>query len=71
MRVFVQDSAYADLERICRWTAQDSPQAASKVVQKIGQNIERLGFFPRIGQAGSARETFEWVVPRLPYVIVY
>ncbi len=71
MRVFVRDSAYADLERIYRWIAQDNPRAAKRVVDTLGHNIERLGLFPRIGHPGAVRGTLEWVVPRLPYIVVY
>jgi plasmid stabilization system protein ParE len=71
LKVFVQDSAYADLERIYRWIAHENPRAADRVVQTIGENMERLGVFPRIGHAGSTLGTLEWVIPRLPYIVVY
>jgi plasmid stabilization system protein ParE len=59
MRVFVRDSAYADLERIYRWIAQNSPTAAKTVAQTIAENTERLGSFPRMGHAGAVRGTVE------------
>jgi len=71
MKVFVRDSAYADLEQIHAWIAADKPHAARSVIQRIGASIERLGQFPHLGHAGTVAGTLEWIVPHLPYIIVY
>ena len=34
-------------------------------------SIELLISFPFIGHVGHDPDTFEWVVPRLPYIVVY
>jgi toxin ParE1/3/4 len=32
---------------------------------------DRLGEFPQLGRVGSVPGTYEWTVPRLPYIIVH
>jgi toxin ParE1/3/4 len=71
MRVFIGESAYADLERIFRWIEIDSASAAQSVIDRIGTSMERLSAFPRLGRLGSVGGTLELVVPRLPYIVVY
>jgi len=48
-----------------------SPTAANQVVARIRLASARLTEFPRMGRAGRAAGTHEWVVRGLPYVIVY
>jgi len=71
MKAIIRDAAFADLERISAWIANDRPVAAARVVEQILENIERLARFPMMGHAGRVEGTFEWVVPGLPYIIVY
>lgn len=71
MHLVFDDQAIADLEGIYRWTAQDSLAAAKTVVERLFSSIELLVSFPRMGHAGHVSGTFEWVVPRLPYIVVY
>lgn len=33
--------------------------------------VQRRLDTPRVGHAGHVPGTFEWVVPRLPYIVVY
>src|SRR3954466_5982314 len=55
MKVIIRESAYADLERIYAWIAQDSPRNAISVVRRIDDAIEdKLAYFPF---DGSARES--------------
>ncbi|MGE5158452.1 MAG: type II toxin-antitoxin system RelE/ParE family toxin [Gemmatimonas sp.] len=50
----------------------DSPATAKVVTDRLFNSIELLISFPRIGHVGRREpETFEWVVPRLPYIVVY
>lgn len=53
------------------YIADRNPVAATQVVARIRQAAERLTEFPRIGRAGRAAGTYEWVVRGLPYIIVY
>jgi toxin ParE1/3/4 len=41
------------------------------VIARILESAERLERFPYMGHAGIVPGTFEWVVPGLPYIIVY
>ena len=71
MEVVFDDEAIADLENICSWIATDSPSAAKKLVQRPFSSAELLISVPFMGHAGREPDTFEWVVPRLPYVVIY
>jgi toxin ParE1/3/4 len=71
MRVIVREAAYDDLDRIFAWIAKDRPRSADAVIERILECADRLGRFPRMGHVGSAPGTFEWVVPGLPYILVY
>jgi toxin ParE1/3/4 len=71
MRVIIRETVYNDLDRIHAWIARDRPRSADAVVERILESAERLGRFPYIGHPGRAAGTYEWIVPRLPYIIVY
>ena len=71
MKLVFDDQAIADLENIFNWISQDSPATARTVTDRLFSSIELLISFPLIGHAGRDPETFEWVVPRLSYVVVY
>lgn len=42
-----------------------------RAIARVRDAAEQLGDHPRIGHAGTATDTLEWVVTGLPYVIVY
>jgi plasmid stabilization system protein ParE len=71
MELIFDDQAITDLEGIFNWIALDSPAAAKIVTKRLLSSIELLIPFPFMGHAGRHPGTFEWVVPRLPYVVVY
>jgi toxin ParE1/3/4 len=71
MKVIIREAAFDDLNRIHAWIAKDRPGSADAVVDRILESTERLGRFPYMGHTGRARGTLEWVIPGLPYVIVY
>lgn len=71
MKLVFDDQAIADLADIFDWISKDSPAAAKVVTDRLFSSIELLGSFPRMGHIGRDPETFEWVVPRLPYVVIY
>lgn len=48
-RVLRRPAAKADLIDIWNRIAQDDPAAADRVVDRIGQAIDRLATFPRLG----------------------
>ena len=71
MRLAFDEKALADLERIYRWIAKDNTAAAQAVVERLFASIEHLASFPHMGHAGRDKGTQEWVVPQLPYIVVY
>jgi addiction module RelE/StbE family toxin len=71
MELIFDDEAIVDLENIYTWIAEDSPKTAKKVVDRLFSSAELLISFPYMGHAGRDPGTFEWVVPRLPYIVVY
>jgi plasmid stabilization system protein ParE len=68
MRVIIREAAYDDLDRIYAWIAKDRPRSADSVIDRILDSAERLGRFPYMGHLGRAPDTYEWVVPGLPYI---
>jgi toxin ParE1/3/4 len=71
MRVVIREAAYDDLDRIYAWIAKDRPRSADTVIERILESAERLGRFPYMGHVGATSGTYEWVVPGLPYILVY
>jgi toxin ParE1/3/4 len=71
MNLVFDDRAIADIENIYRWIAQDSPTAARAVAERLFSSIELLSSFPFMGRVGRDADTFEWPIPRLPYIAVY
>jgi toxin ParE1/3/4 len=71
MKVIVREAAHDDLDRIHAWIAKDRPRSADAVIDRILESAERLGQFPYIGHVGRVPGTYEWVIPSLPYIIVY
>jgi toxin ParE1/3/4 len=41
------------------------------VVDRLFSSTELLISFPLMGHVGHDPDTFEWPVPRLPYIVVY
>lgn len=71
MKVIIREAAYDDLDRIFIWIAKDRPRSAHSVIDRILESADRLGRFPHLGHVGRGAGTFEWVVPGLPYIVVY
>jgi len=71
MKLVFDDQALADLESIFDWIARDSRATAKIVVDRLFSSTELLISFPFMGHAGRSPGTLEWVVPRLPYIVVY
>lgn len=72
MRVRFSDEALAKLRAIHTYIAQDSPQNAAAMIDRITRRAERTGDLPRIGrkvpeyQLDTLREVLE-----RPYRIIY
>lgn len=71
MRVNFTPEARDDLIAIRDWIAQDNERAAERVVSRIIQIAMMFGQFPKLGRVGDVAGTRVFVVPGLPYRIVY
>ena len=71
MKIAFDERALDDLENIHAWISEGRPDTAMTVVRRLYAAIEQLAVFPKIGRVGAVAGTRDWVVPRLPYVIVY
>lgn len=71
MTVRFSPEAQRHIAAIFTYINERNPVAARRVVARIRQAADRLADFPYIGRVGLASGTREWVVTRLPYIIVY
>lgn len=71
MTVHVSAKAEADLDGLVDFIARDSPRSSIAVLDRILESLTRLSNFPRLGRSGAMAETFELVVHRTPYILVY
>ena len=53
------------------YISNDSPSAAQRVSRLIVEAIWRLKPFPQSGRKGQINGTYELVVPKLPFIVVY
>ncbi|MEW5774653.1 MAG: type II toxin-antitoxin system RelE/ParE family toxin [Thermodesulfobacteriota bacterium] len=63
--------ALQDLDAIFAYIAADNPDAAAEVAEQVAEACGRLDVFPLLGRAGTASDTRELVLPRIPYLVVY
>jgi toxin ParE1/3/4 len=71
VRVRYVPRARAQLRRIGRYIAQDSPTAAQQVVARITDAVDGFATFPTMGRPGRVIGTRELIVPGTPYVVAY
>jgi len=71
LRVNFTPEARDDLIAIRDWIAQDNELAAERVVSRIIQIAMMFGQFPKLGHVGDVAGTRVFVVPGLPYRVVY
>lgn len=71
MRVRWTTDAADDLERICDYIAETSPDSARRVALTIVEGISSLHTFPNRGRPGRVDGTREFVFAPLPFVAVY
>ena len=64
--------AVSELEAIVLWLAEQADEdTAHRVALHVFQSTRRLARFPRSGRPGHYPETYELVLPHLPYVLIY
>ncbi len=71
MKIRWQLAAVSDFAKIHDYIAEDSPEAARSVTERVLRAVDRLEAFPRSGRQGRAGDTREIVVSGLPYIVVY
>jgi len=71
MRLVWSQHATDDRLAIFMWIAQDDPQAAANVDERIEEAARRLIDFPNSGRPGRTEGTRELVIARTPYVAPY
>ena len=71
MRVKWLQVARANLNSEAEYVAQNSPEAAERLVLRIVQAVERLKTHPAMGRPGRVSGMRELVVPGTPFVIPY
>jgi plasmid stabilization system protein ParE len=71
MKVRYTVDALLHIAAIHAYINERNPMAATRVIARIHAAAERLGENLRMGHAGAAPGTREWVVRGLPYVVVH
>jgi toxin ParE1/3/4 len=71
MRVRWTTDAADDLQRICNYIAEASPDSARRIVQTIVEGVGSLRTFPDRGRPGRVAGTRELIFAPLPFVAVY
>ena len=56
---------------ISTYILERNPNAARRVADAIRHAVSRLELFPYSGRQGIIPGTYELVVPKLPYIVVY
>ena len=63
--------ALRDFEEATDYIAQDNPEAAHRIAERIVAATRKLAEYPYIGHPGDDENTREWLVQQTPYVVVY
>jgi toxin ParE1/3/4 len=71
MRVRFTLEALSHITGIHSYIEARSPQAASRVLDRIFAEVARLSEFPQLGRGGFVPGTYERTVPGLPYILVH
>ena len=59
------------LVAIRTYMKEHNPDAADRVRWRIVESVKLLRTMPRLGRTGRMRGTREFVIPQLPYILVY
>ena len=71
MTVVITPHAQGSIDAIYDYIAQDSPENARRVKERILAAAKSLVIMPSRGRPGAVEDTRELLVRRLPYTIVY
>lgn len=64
-------NALGDLKDAGAFIAEENPQAARVMAQRVREAVEYLLAHPALGRAGRVRGTRELVVSGTPFIVVY
>ena len=59
------------VERARAYIAQDNPDAADRVYERILRSVRTLADMPHMGRPGRVEDTRELVVPDTSYIVAY
>lgn len=71
MNIVWLTTAECDLDALIDYIAENNPQTAIQIFQRINTSIKKLSKFPYLGREGRIEKTRELVIPQLPFVVVY
>ena len=71
MKIIWSRRAIKHLVHVRDYIAQDSPEAAAEVAQRILDAVDQLAQYPNLGRPGRLPGTRELVVSDTPYIIPY
>lgn len=71
MNVVWLEEAVSDLKAIGTYIAEDSPEAAYRVLTQIQAAADSLSRHPEMGRPGRVEKTRELVITGLPYILPY
>ena len=71
MKVLFRVEALDDLDNHLTFIANENPVIAEQVGQRILSSIYSLEAFPRMGKKGRVADTYELVIRKLPYIVIY
>ena len=63
--------AIQDIRQAYAYIAEDSPQSAKAVIERVKQGINTVCVHPHLGRPGRVEGTREFIIARTPFIIVY
>lgn len=63
--------AKADASAIFDWIVAENPEAADRLIEEIGHQVQRLAAHPGLGRPGRCAGTRELVIAGTPYIATY
>jgi toxin ParE1/3/4 len=64
-------SAKQDVAALFEYVAEDNPDAANRILDRIADSVEQLLSHPSMGRPGRVPGTRELIVARTPYIVPY
>jgi toxin ParE1/3/4 len=64
-------AAEHDLDALTDYIAEDNPNNALEIFNKIRLSVSQLKTYPYLGREGRVKRTGEVVIPDLPFIVVY